>query len=241
MKFYISVACFLFVLLPESATATCTVQVEMSHPVTAITLDIIKNSQKFAKQENCQSILLKINTPGGSLSATREIVQEILNSPYPFLCLISPPGAQATSAGAIILQSCHINGALKGTNMGAATPVSLGKDMEKESDMRKKILNDTISFVETLTSMRDRNQDFGKAIVEEAKSVTAEEAHRLKAIDFIGTREEDFLNFSQGREVKMREGVKTKVQVGPLKIFPMNFRYSLLNFFANPQLLYLLF
>lgn len=239
MRFFLTI-CF-FLVLPAQAKAICTVQTEMFHPVTAITLDIIKNSKKFAKQENCQSILLKINTPGGSLPVTREIVQEILSSPYPFLCLISPPGAQAASAGAIILQSCHVNGALKGTNMGAATPVSLGKDMEKESDMRKKVLNDTISFVETLTSMRKRNKDFGKAIVKEAKSVTAEEAHRLKAIDFVGTREEDFLNFAQGREVKMKEGEKAKVQVGPLKIFPLNFRYSLLNFFADPQLLYLLF
>ena len=178
---------FLLVLqIPFAKGETCTVEAAIAHPVTAITLDIVKNSIQFAEQESCQSILLTISTPGGSLQATRLIIQEILNSPYPFLCLISPPGSQAASAGAIILQACHINGALKGTNMGAATPVAMGQQMEKESDMRKKVLNDTISFVETLTSLRKRNKEFGKAIVSDAKSVTAKEAYQLKAIDFLG-------------------------------------------------------
>ena len=233
---------FLLVLqIPFAKGETCTVEAAIAHPVTAITLDIVKNSIQFAEKENCQSILLTISTPGGSLPATRLIIQEILNSPYPFLCLISPPGSQAASAGAIILQACHINGALKGTNMGAATPVAMGKQMEKESDMRKKVLNDTISFVETLTSLRKRNKEFGKAIVSDAKSVTAKEAYQLKAIDFIGDRKEDFLSFSQGRKVTMSKGKESLVETGPIKIFPMNYRYSLLNFFADPQLLYLIF
>lgn len=216
-------------------------EASISHPVTAITLDIVKNSIKFAEKEGCNSILLTIDTPGGSLPVTRLIVQEILNSPYPFLCLVSPSGSQAASAGVIILQSCHVNGALRGTNMGAATPVAMGKDMEKESDMRKKVVNDTISFVDSLTTLRGRSREFGKAIVSEAKSVTAKEAYKLKAIDFIGDKKEEFLTFAHGRPVKMKEGKTIQVQTGSLKAFPLSFRYSLLNFFADPQLLYLLF
>lgn len=216
-------------------------EADLNRPITAITLDIVKNTIKFAKKENCSSILFTIDTPGGSLPATRDIIQEILNSPYPVLCLISPPGGQATSAGAIILQSCHINGALKGTNMGAATPVTMGQQMDKESDMRKKMLNDTIAFVETLTSLRERNKDFGKDIVSEAKSVTAKEAYKLKAIDFLGEKKEDFLTFAMGRTVEMAEGKKVQVQTGTLKVFRQDIRYSVLNFFADPQLLYMLF
>ena len=227
--------------LPAKGEASCTVEARINRPITAITLDIVKNTIKFAKKESCNSILFTIDTPGGSLPATRDIVQEILNSPYPILCLISPSGAQATSAGAIILQSCHVNGALKGTNMGAATPVTMGQQMEKESDMRRKMLNDTIAFVETLTSLRKRNKDFGKDIVSEAKSVTAKEAYQLKAIDFLGEKKEDFLTFARGRTVELAEGKKVQVQTGTLKVFRQDIRYSVLNFFADPQLLYLLF
>ena len=232
---------FLFIQPAHSTQETCTVEASISHPVTAITLDIVKNSIKFAQKESCQSILLTISTPGGSLPATRLIIQKILNSPYPFLCLISPSGSHAASAGAIILQACHVNGALKGTNMGAATPVAMGQQMEKESDMRKKVLNDTISFLETLTTLRKRNKEFGKSIVSDAKSVTAKEAYQLKAIDFLGDRKEDFLSFSEGRKVTLSEGKESLVKTGPIKIFPMSYRYSLLNFFADPQLLYLIF
>ena len=220
---------------------SCVAESALTGPVTPITLDILKKTVEFAEAEDCRSILLTIDTPGGSLPATRQIVQEILQSPRPFLCLISPPGGQATSAGAIILQACHVSGALKGTNVGAATPVALGRQIPKESDMRKKMLNDTAAFVETLTSLRGRSKDFGRAIVLEAKSVTAEEAKKLKAIDWTGETKAGFLSFAAGRETELAGGKTTVVQTGPIKIFQKSFRYSVLNFFADPQLLYMIF
>ena len=226
--------------IPKPSLA-CTVKLPIQQAITAITLDIVKKSVTFAKREGCSSIFLTMDTPGGSLSVTRLLIQEILNSPVPFLCLVSPAGAQAASAGAIILQSCHVNGAIKGTNMGAATPVLLGKDIKKESDMRKKVVNDTRSFLDSLTNLRKRNKQFGRDIVSDAKSVTAQEAHRLKAIDFTGHTSQDFLNFAQGREVKMAEGKAMTVKVGALLPFPLNFRYKVLIFFADPQFLYLMF
>ena len=231
----------LFCLFFGVKAGACTVEVPLRQAVTAITLDIVKKSVLFAKKENCSSVFLAIDTPGGSLPVTRLLVQEILNSPIPFLCLVSPAGAQAASAGAIILQSCHVNGAIKGTNMGSATPVLLGKSMEKESDMRKKAVSDTRSFLESLTDLRKRNKQFGHDIVADAKSVTAEEALKLKAIDFAGHTSREFLDFARGRTVKMAEGKTTEVKVGELKPFPLNFRYKVLVFFADPQFLYLMF
>ena len=226
---------------PASASSSCVAEGALKGPVTPITLDIIRKTIDFAEEKGCHSILLTIDTPGGSLPATRQIVQEILNSPRPFLCLISPAGGQATSAGAIILQACHVSGALKGTNMGAATPVALGRQIPKESDMRKKMLNDTAAFVETLTALRGRNKDFGRAVVLEAKSVSAEEAKKLKAIDWMGETKANFLSFAEGRETELAAGEKTLVRVGPVRVFQKSFRYSVLNFFADPQLLYMIF
>ena len=240
--FFLFLFCLTTVSLfvPKSASA-CTVRVPIQQAITAITLDIVKKSVVFAKREGCSSIFMTIDTPGGSLPVTRLLVQEILNSPVPFLCLVSPAGAQAASAGAIILQSCHVNGAIKGTNMGSATPVLLGKNMKKESDMRKKVVNDTRSFLDSLTDLRKRSKQFGRDIVSDAKSVTAQEAHRLKAIDFTGHTSQDFLDFARGREVKMAEGKTATVKVGDPLPFPLNFRYKVLIFFADPQFLYLMF
>lgn len=225
----------------QNQSLACTIEVPVKSAITPVTLDVVQRSIEFAKKAGCSSLLMTIDTPGGSLSATKLIIQEILNSPFPFLCFIHPLGAQATSAGAIILQSCHVNGALKGTHLGASTPVLLGKDLDKDSDMRKKVMNDTIAFVKTLTQLRKRNEKFGKDIVVQAKSVTAQEAFRLKAIDFVGVTKKDFLNFSKGRLVEMSQGKKQKVEVGDVKIIPLGFRYNILTFFADPQLLYLIF
>ena len=219
----------------------CTMQISIKTAITPVSVEMIKKSLTLAKKEKCSSLLMKIDTPGGALSSTRQIVQEILNAPIPFLCLVSPKGAQATSAGAIILQACHVSGALRGTNLGASTPVLLGKSMDKESDMRKKAINNTVSFVKSLSHLRKRNDTFAEKLVTQAKSVTAEEALSLKAIDFVGDTSKAFLNFSKGRIVEMAEGKNQTVIIGPLKIFPTGFRYSVLNFFANPELLYLLF
>ena len=238
MKHLILLLCFLTF---KPFAEACTLSLPIKKAITAITLDNVKKTLALAKQDNCSSILLEIDTPGGSLSVTRLIIQEILNSPLPFLCLISPRGAQAASAGAIILQACHVNGAIRGTNMGAATPVLLGKDIKKESDMRKKVMNDTLSFIKAIIGLRKRNQKFGRDIVTQAKSVTAKEAYKLKAIDFLGSTREDFLSFSKNRSVKIAEGKSAVVKVGELKNFPLNFRYQVLSFFADPQFLYLIF
>ena len=231
---------FLLILFPAPLLA-CTLQISVNTAITPVTLDMVKKALILAKKENCSSVFMEIDTPGGSLPATRLIVQEILNSPLPFLCLVSPKGAQATSAGAIILQACHVSGALRGTNLGASTPVMMGKEMGKESDMRKKAINDTVSFVKSLSSLRKRNEKFAEEIVTQAKSVTAQEAFQLKAIDFTGDTASDFLVFSKGRTVEMGEGKTKNVVTGSLKVFPMGIRYSVLNFFADPQILYLLF
>ncbi|NJL24520.1 MAG: hypothetical protein HC902_04685 [Calothrix sp. SM1_5_4] len=97
------------------------------------TVDLLKRVQVYAEKEGCASILLLINTPGGSLESTRVIVERILNSPIPYLCLVSPSGGHAGSAGAIIMQACHVNGAIHGTNLGAATPVAMGQELPKRS------------------------------------------------------------------------------------------------------------
>src|SRR5690606_36223363 len=115
------------------------------------------------------------NTPGGNLQTTRLIVEEILNSKVPFLCLVAPPGAHAGSAGAIILQACHVAGAMEATNIGAATPIA-GTGQEIAKDLRSKLINDTVSWLEGITRPRNRNLEFSRKIVTEAKAVDSREA-----------------------------------------------------------------
>lgn len=221
-----------------SAVSPCTMEVDITDTIGPATVDLLKRVEKRASEQKCSSILLLVNTPGGSLESTRIIVGMILNSPIPYLCLISPSGAHAGSAGAIILQACHVNGGLHGTNLGAATPVTLGGEMPE--DLRKKILNDTRSWLESLTRLRGRSDKFGQDIILEAKAVTAEDALKLKAIDFVGPSKIEFLKFAQDREVKMSESKMEAVKVGEISRFEHDTRHKVVSLLTDPQLAYLI-
>lgn len=222
----------------SSQNPSCTTQVEVTQVIGPATVDLLKRAESFALSQNCSSILLLVNTPGGSLESTRILVERILNSKIPYLCLVSPSGGHAGSAGAIILQACHVNGALRGTNLGAATPVTMGEEMPK--DLRQKILNDTRSWLESLTRLRGRSEKFGQDIILEAKAVTAEDALKLKAIDFVGGTREEFLAFAKDRTVKLSENQETKVAVGDLRNFEHDLRYKVTSILTDPQLAYMI-
>ncbi len=230
----------IFLPTPGFANLTCTTEVEISDTIGPATLDMIQRSIKKNQEDHCSSILVLINTPGGNLQSTRLIVEEILRSPAPFLCLVYPSGGHAGSAGAIILQACHVNGAMEATNLGAATPVS-GEGSQIPEDLRKKLLNDTRSWVEGLAELRKRNIQFSQEIVTEARAVSAAEAKKINAIDFVAVKKQDFLEFAQGRSVQMSESKTLNIQIGELRKLPLDLRYQVVSFFSDPQFSYILF
>jgi len=223
-----------------SVEAACHVEATINGAIGPASLDFIQRAKKRVENYKCGSILLLINTPGGSLQTTRLIVEEIVNSRVPFLCLVYPSGGHAGSAGAIILQSCHIAGAMSVTNIGAATPVSGGGQPIPE-DLRKKLLNDTRSWVEGLAKLRQRSEQFAREIVEDAKAVSAEEALKIKAIDFVAKNKEDFLNFANGKKVRLDASTEMTIAVGPAKVFEQDLRYKVMDLVMNPQIAYLIF
>lgn len=220
----------------DTAISSCTMSFKINGPIMSPALRYLKKGiEKNKKEDRCSALMLEINTPGGDLSVTRKIVEVIMGSEIPILCLVSPAGGQAGSAGAIILQACHVSGAILATHIGAATPVlSTGEDMSE--DMRRKVINDTVSWLESLTQFRGRNQQFGRDIVKSAKSISAKEAARIGAIDVLVERIEDFLNFANGREVKLSQGRTTKVQTGGRTV-----DFTPPDIVANPEYTYLLF
>ena len=181
-----------------------------------------------------------INTPGGVLQTTRLIVEKILNSPIPYLCFIYPAGAHAASAGAIIVQACHVAGAIESTSIGAATPVQGGgQDISK--DMKKKVVNDTLSWIEGLIEKRGRSKEFGRDMVTDAKSIGAREALKIGAIDFVATSKQDFLRQALGKEVKLTGDKVVSIQAAPITSFHTDIRFKVLDIFTDPTLIFFIF
>jgi membrane-bound serine protease (ClpP class) len=154
--------------------------------------------------------------------------------------LITPSGGHAGSAGALILQACHVNGGLAATNVGAATPI-LGGGQTLTEDMRKKIINDTVSWSQGLAKLRGRNLEFARDIVTEAKAISSEEAVQIKALDIFAKDEAEFLQKSTLRKVQIKDAPDQAVVVGPLSEYKTDFRFKILNLVADPELAYLLF
>ncbi len=220
--------------------ATCTVALTLHDTIGAATFDIIQRASEEAAKDHCASVFIRLNTPGGYLQSTRLITEHILSSPIPFLCLISPAGGHAGSAGAIILQACHVTGGLTATNLGAATPI-LGEGQQMPKDLRNKMVNDTVSWVQGMAELRGRNLEFAKKIVTEAKAVTADEAVKMGALDLATATEKEFLEKAQDRTVLVSDKKKVQVEVGTLKEFPTDIRYQILQFVSEPEWAYLLF
>lgn len=225
---------------PSVEKTPCTLAVTVDGVISAATKDYLGRAETEAKTRGCGSILLRMNTPGGELQATRLIVERIIASPVPYLCLITPSGGHAGSAGALILQACHINGGLAATNVGAATPILVdGKSLS--DDLRKKVINDTVSWSQGLAKLRGRNLEFARDIVTEAKAISSEEAVKLKALDIFAKDEAHFLQQSAERKVQIKDAKDQAIIVGAISEFEKDFRYKILNLIADPELAYLLF
>lgn len=154
---------------------------EINGVITEATLKYVKENIEKSEKENA-AVLIYIDTPGGVLESTRNIVQAILSSKVPVITYVYPKGARAASAGMFITIAGNYALMSESTNIGAAHPVaSSGEDIKGE--MEKKVLNDTVALAKNIAEKRGRNTAPVVAMVKESASYTSKEALDLKVID----------------------------------------------------------
>jgi membrane-bound serine protease (ClpP class) len=205
------------------------------------TYDYLKAGYSLAEHNDYDLVLLTLNTPGGLVSTTKNIITLIGDSAVPTAIWIAPEGASATSAGAIIASGAHILLMAEGSNIGAATPVELGEDIASK-DLRAKAVNDLVALVTSLAEVRGRNKEHYAKMVKEAASYTAHEALAKGLIDGIAHSRGEVVKFIHGKSVSIR-GEKLELRALDPTFTPheMDFGQKLLNIFADPTVAYVLF
>lgn len=202
----------------------------------------LQTELKRAEGEAGSLVVMRLNTPGGLLSTTKDILTMVGRTTVPFVVWITPEGASATSAGAIIASSAHVLLMNRGTNIGAATPVTMGEDL-KESDGRSKAINDLSAVMRSLSNTRGRNAEAFSRMISEAASFTAEEALAQKIADAEARSLDDIRALLQDKPVTI-QGKKWLLEFAPALetvVRPMDAGQRLLNVFAHPTTAYVLF
>lgn len=205
------------------------------------TLNYLTTGYRKAESEGYQGVLIEINTPGGLVSTTKQILTLMGDALVPTVVWVAPEGASATSAGALIASGAHLLVMAEGTNIGAATPITMGKDIE-QGDAKNKAINDLVALVQSLSQARGRNPAPFAEMIEKAASFTSKDALKAKLIDGIVDRQADFASFLDQRSIHFH-GRKVKLDASGLvfETFDMDMGQRLLDVLANPNLAYVLF
>lgn len=238
-----------FITNVDASTSNHFASIKLEGTVNPIIADHIVKSVEKANAEKLQFIIIKMDTPGGLMTSMREIIKSIMSSKIPVIVYTYPKGAQAASAGGYIMLSAHIAAMAPGTEIGAMHPVSpmlnFGQKDEKGNEqgvMEKKVLNDTLAYARSLAQKRKRNIQWTERAVRDAISSTYIEAKQLGVIDIIAEDIPDLLKQLNGRSINM-DGYPVFLNTTGISeiAYEMDWKQKFLNFFADPQVVFLLF
>ncbi len=236
---YIALVLILLLYLGQELKSDV-IKISVEGGISPATTLFIKKSIQYAEDRKAEALIVRLNTPGGLLDATRDIVQEIMGANVPVVVWIAPSGARAGSAGVFITLAAHIAAMAPGTNIGAAHPVGMGGE-KIDSTMNEKITNDAAAFIRSIANERNKNIDWAERTVRESISATEKESLLAGAIDFIAPTIDSLLVLIDGYEVKIASGTKIISTKGKKVVErKMTWRESLLFWLANPNIAYIL-
>ncbi len=206
-------------------------------PITPVFERYVEHGILTAEHDGAEAMILEMDTPGGSVDITHEVVQKILNSSVPVVVYVAPSGAHAASAGTFVTLAAHVAAMAPGTTIGAASPISNeGKDLEKT--LKKKVTNVLAKDIRNLAERRGKKAaDWAEKAVTEAQAATAKEALEMGVIDFVAEDVTDLMSKMDGMKVTVRGKEMVLHTKGlPIRRIPMSPLDSFLNAITSPAI-----
>ena len=213
--------------------------ISISGAIGPATASYIERAIREAAAGGQVCLIIQLDTPGGLLDSTKEIVQSLFSSPVPTVVYVAPAGATAASAGCFITLAADVAAMAPSTSIGAAHPVSIFPGAESKGDdvMKQKLENFTSSYIEAIAEKRGRNVEWAKSSVVKSQSLTASNALELKVIDLLAKDLPDLLNQLDGRKVN---GKSLKTAEANVVEMPMTGREKVLQVLAHPEMMLVL-
>lgn len=230
----------LLILASTFAYSQSVVVIIIEGTINPSSAEFIQRSIDQSAGQNADCLIIQLNTPGGLLQSTREIVTSMLESKVPTVVYVAPSGAHAGSAGVFITMAANFAAMAPGTNIGAAHPVSTEGKMD--SVMSEKVTNDAAAFIRTIAEKRKRNLTWAEEAVRKSQAITETEALKQNVIDLIAKNTDDLLNQIDGRTVVIKEDTITMHTKGArIETLEMGWAEKLLDLLSDPNIAYILF
>ncbi len=210
-------------------------------PITPIVAGYIERGIAQAEADGAEVLIIELNTPGGQVSTMESIVQRMAVSGVPIVVYVSPPRAQAASAGTFIVLAAQLAAMAPETSIGAASPVG-GQGEELSETLEEKATNILVSLIKNLAERRgEAAAEWAEAAVREAASATAEEALELGVIDHVAVTTGDLLEAIDGQSVEVAgETVTLETRGAAVVSVPMNGIERLLHTLTDPNIAFIL-
>lgn len=232
--------------------------VEIDGSINPASADYLIGAIRRAEETGAAAVLIELDTPGGLVSSTQDIIQAMLNASVPTIVFVSPRGATATSAGTFITLAANVAAMMPGTSIGAAHPVSLfggnpapaeggeGKDAERakaaQDVVNQKMENYLAAYVESIAKARKRNVEWAQEAVRTSQAVTSEKALELGVIDLIASTRAELLEKIEGREVELGDRSERLALAGHVVVpVEKTLVQAIFDFLTDPNLAFILF
>jgi membrane-bound serine protease (ClpP class) len=222
-------------------TEPTVIQLEVKGPVTPAMASYFERGIAAGEERGAAAVLIVLDTPGGGIDTTQEIIRLIRNARVPVIVYIGPAGAQAASAGSLITLAAHAAAMAPETVIGAASPVS-GEGTDIGETLYRKIVEDLKAQVRSLAEPRGPEVvELAEAMIEEARAVHAAEAVAVGLVDALSADAAGVLQALDGHLVEIDGQTRPLALAGArIETLPMGFVERALHALSNPLVISIL-
>ncbi len=225
----------------RAASPGAVVVVPATGEVDGVMADTIVNGLAAASSAGAAAVVIQLDTPGGSLDSTQEIVTAMLGAKVPTIVWVAPAGGFAASAGTFITMAANLSWMAPGTRIGAASPID-GSGNDIPGTLGVKVKNDAIAWMTSIAQTRHRPVDWAASTVATARSSSAEEAVSLGAVDGIASTIDEVVAAANGRTVQIAgHDVVLALAGAPIEEATNNPLGGILRLLVDPNIAFLLF